>query len=94
MAKHLRYTKAGRVIALIAVILGVVSVASGLLVFLGVDTNTDETKHLPKLTAQWIDGGTYSILFGIVLGVLTEISQTLSRIESKEGKDSAPPANN
>jgi hypothetical protein len=80
MTTSLFYTKAARVIVVLAFVLGVLSLFSGI-TMLGVEpTNPAAATQLQKLSGKSIDGGLYMILFAAVLGVLTEISQSLSEI--------------
>ncbi len=80
MIKGMFYTKAARVVAVVAFVLGVLSVLMGLTVATGLTPEPSPGAYLGRKTSgQAIDRGIYYILFAIVVGVLSEISQSLSR---------------
>jgi len=73
------FTKAGRVVAWLTIILGGMRIALALLVL-----QTGDPSLVPRYlgsgtTGQAIDQGLYVLIFGIVVGVLTDISRSVSR---------------
>ena len=84
MINGMFYTKAARVIAVIAFALGVLSILLGLAVATGVVVEPEPGGYLgSKSSGQAIDRGIYYIVFAVVIGVLSEISQSISKSESK-----------
>lgn len=70
------FTSAARFVAIASVVLGSVMTASyGIFLATG-DLDTADP-NLVKVAASSVDNGIYAILFGIVLGVLTDISRRL-----------------
>ncbi len=66
----MKFTKIGQVVARLAFVFGVASIALGFIaVFVSVPTEVN--------TGELIDTGIISLLFGLCLGVLTDISETL-----------------
>lgn len=73
------FTKAGRVIAWLAISLGGLRVVTGLLVALSDDPASAARSLLgSKSSGEAIDQGIYAIVFGIGFGILTEISRSLA----------------
>jgi hypothetical protein len=71
------FTRLGRVVAVLALIVGIFHVAFGLLVATGFFTPEEVALARPfgnKTSGQVIDRGFYAILFSIALGILTEIN--------------------
>jgi len=82
MAKSMFYTKAARVIVVFALIVGVLSFLFGLVMVFGVTSpDVESTKYIWKSGFQSMSSGIYCILFAVVLGVLSEISQSLSDLK-------------
>lgn len=80
MAKVPFYIKAGRVIAGIALVLGILRVLLGFAVATGVVVEPVPGYYLgTKTSGKAIDQGIYMILFGVVLGVLSEIGKSLAK---------------
>jgi hypothetical protein len=80
MIKGMFYTKVARVVAAIAFVLGGLGVLMGFSVATGLTSEPTPGYYLgSKTSGQAIDRGIYYILFAIVVGVLSEISQSLSR---------------
>ena len=72
------FTKAGRVIAWLALILGIAQIAMGLIVAQSGDPSL-ASRYLGSGTpGHAIDQGLYVLIVGIVVGVLTEISGSLA----------------
>ena len=72
------YTKFARVIAGIALILGIIGVVLGLVVATGVMVEPEPGHYLgSKTSGESIDRGIVYIFLAVTLGVLTEISQSL-----------------
>ncbi len=79
------YTKTARVIAGLALLLGILSLVMGFTIATGIVVEPEQGRYLGnKTTGQMIDKGTYTIIFAVALGVLTEISQSLSNIDNEE----------
>lgn len=74
------YTKVARIVAVIAVILGVLSLLLGLAVATGIVVEPEPGRYLgSKTSGQAIDRGVYYIVVGIILGSLAEIGRSLSK---------------
>ena len=72
------YTTLGRVAAGIALVLGLMGIALGLGVATGVIVEPEPGHYLGTRTSgEWIDRGIYRVLFAIILGVATDISESL-----------------
>lgn len=72
------FTQAGRVVAWLAFIFGLLDAVAGFAIaFLGNDATATEYLR-GRSTAQVIDRGLYWAGVGIVLGILTEISRSLA----------------
>ena len=73
------FTKMGRIVAYGAIALGLLRVLTAILV-LQSDDPAAATRSLlgSHKTGYYIDQGIYSVLFGIVVGILTDISRSLS----------------
>ena len=71
------YTKVARVLAGIGLVLGVLMFSFGFALAIG-SMNPDVDPSVRKLTGQWIDYGIYMICVSIVLGVLSDISRSLT----------------
>jgi hypothetical protein len=77
------FTRLGRIVAILALILGIWHIVGGLLIATGaVAPEADALARFfgNKTTGQVIDRGFYAVLFAIALGILTEISSSTSRI--------------
>lgn len=70
------FTSAARFIAIASVVLGLFLTA-GYGIFLATGDLDTADPNLVKIAASAIDNGVYAILFGIILGVLTDISRSL-----------------
>ncbi len=73
------FTKAGRVVAWLAIILGGMRIALALVVLQSGDPSLVPRYLGSGTTGQAIDQGLYTLLFGIVVGVLTDISRSVAR---------------
>lgn len=74
------YTKLGRIVAGLSFGLGLLGIAVGITVAV----QTSEVAYLgTKTTGQWIDRGIYMTVFGVIVGVLTDISDSLAELRSK-----------
>lgn len=79
------YSKIASVIAGLALIVGVFSVTMGFYIISSGMSEVEALRYLgSKTTGQMIDKGIYTILFAVILGVLTEISNSVSIISSKK----------
>ena len=82
------YTNIARVIAGLAIIMGLSSIAKGLSIATGFVIEPEVGYYIGNhTTGEVIDKGTYQFIFGVTLGVLTEISRSLFKKESKNAKD-------
>jgi len=85
------FTRIGKVIAVLAVILGVLRIALGFLVAFGTDTMAanEELSAMYLASAnsgEAISEGTFLVLFGVFAGVAVEISTSLqSNLEASRG---------
>ena len=74
------FTRAGRIVAWLAIILGGLRIATAILVLMTDDPSAAAPMLLgSKSTRQAIDQGLYAIVFGVVVGVLTDISRSVSK---------------
>lgn len=77
------FTRLGRIVAGVALILGVFKVAGGIVMGMGLIGRSKGAllKYYGKAvsSAEVIDTGIYIILFAIALGILTEIRTGLAR---------------
>jgi len=73
------YTKLASFIVGLALILGILNIFIGVFIITSDMSAVDVVRYLGnKTTGQLIDRGAYTIIFAITLGVLTEISKSLS----------------
>ena len=72
------FTKAGRVVAWLALIFGGARIAIALIVVQSGDPSLAPRYLGSGTTGQAIDQGLYVLIFGIVIGVLTDISRSLA----------------
>ena len=72
------FTRAGRIVAWLAIIFGGMRIATALLVLQSGDPNLAPHLLGSKTTGQAIDQGLYAAIFGIVVGVLTDISRSVA----------------
>ena len=72
------FTRAGRIVAWLAIIFGGMRIATALSVLQSGDPNLAPTLLGSKTTGQAIDQGIYTVIFGIVVGVLTDISRSVA----------------
>ncbi len=85
MATSMFYTKTARVIAGIALVFGMLVFLIGLGIATGVIKEPEAGLFLRgKPPGRAIDFGLYTVLIAVVLGVLSEISQSLSSKERSE----------
>lgn len=74
------FTKAGRVISVIAVIFGMLRIVLGISAANSSDPNAFAARYIGSVTSgEAIDQGIEYLLFGVVLGVLTDISKAVGR---------------
>ncbi|MCF6234376.1 MAG: hypothetical protein L3J36_14930 [Rhodobacteraceae bacterium] len=72
------FTKLGRILAVTAIVLGVFRITMAVIAINSVDPVGAARAFLgSKSTGYYIDQGIYSVVFGIVVGVLTDISKSL-----------------
>jgi hypothetical protein len=77
------FTRLGRIVAFLALILGIFQIVGGLMVaagWIGPEEAALARYFGNKSTGQVIDRGVYVALLAIALGILTEISSSTSRI--------------
>jgi hypothetical protein len=73
------YTKLGRIVAALTFAMGIVALTMGLTIATGGVVEPTPGEYLgTKTTGQWIDRGIYTILFAILVGVLTDISNSIA----------------
>lgn len=73
------FTKIGRIVAFGAITLGLLRILTAIIALLSDDPATATRSLLGShKTGFYFDQGTYSVLFGIALGILTDISRSLS----------------
>jgi amino acid permease len=73
------FTKAGRVVAWLAIIFGCLRIALALFVVQSGDPNLVPRYLGSGTTGQAINHGFYVLIFGIVIGVLTDISRSVAK---------------
>ncbi len=73
------FTKAGRVVAVLAIALGALRISMAVMVMYSDNPDAAAQALLNRTTGAAIDQGIYTIIFGIVVGVLTDISRSVSR---------------
>ena len=88
------FTFCGRLVAVLAIVIGVLGIAIGFFVA-GLDGAAYQealARYLPTSSSsgEAIDKGIYRLIFGIALGTLTEISYTLRRIGNTGGVSPLP----
>ena len=77
------FTKACRIIAFLAVFVGIILVGMGIILATSYEPGTDLSPYIGRrTTGQVIDKGLNVVLVGIVLGTLSDISRAL---QSKNG---------
>jgi len=72
------FTRAGRLVASLAIIFGVSRIAIALVVIESGDPSLVSRYLGSGTTGQAIDQGFYVLIFGIVVGVLTDISRSVA----------------
>lgn len=73
------FTKAGQVIAWVAVVVGLS------MVFMGFYAAKIEVPTSPQMTTGMvIDRGIYIFIFGVIVGVLTDISKSVAKLKVTE----------
>lgn len=72
------FTKAGRVVAWLALIFGGARIAIAVFVIESGDPSLASRYLGSGAPGQAIDEGFYALIFGILVGVLTDISRTLA----------------
>lgn len=78
------YTKLGRIVAGLAFGLGLL----GIFVGFSLAAETSEVTYLgTKTSGQWIDRGIYMTVFGVIVGVLTDISDSVSELRGKSQRE-------
>jgi len=73
------YTKLGRVAAAIAFVLGLIWIAFGVAVLTGAIEPEPGYYLEDNAISEWMDRGIYYVMFGIVLGVITDISNSVAK---------------
>ena len=90
------FTKLGRGLAILALILGLFTIFLGVFV-----ASMDDPVQRAAVTARYgigsvgkqINSGLYTVVFGIALGVVTDISRSLTRLGTKLAEDRKPVQN-
>lgn len=83
------FTKLGRIVAVLAVAFGVLRLAMAIMVLSSEDPASAAPAFLgTKTTGQALDRGIYTIVFGILVGVLTDISVSVANLRPKQAKKS------
>jgi len=73
------FTRAGRIVAWLAIILGGIRIATAILVLMTDDPSAAAPMILgSKSIGQAINQGLYAAIIGIVVGVLTDISRSVA----------------
>ena len=73
------YTKIASFIAGLALILGILNILMGVFIITSDMSAVDAVRYLgTKTTGELIDRSIYTVLFAVTLGVLSEISKSLS----------------
>jgi hypothetical protein len=72
------FTTVGRVVAWLALIFGTARIAMAVLVVQSGDSSLVPRYLGSGTTGQAIDQGVYVLIFGIVIGVLTDVSRSLA----------------
>jgi len=81
------YIKLASFIAALALILGTLNILMGIFIIMSDMSAVDAVRYLgTKTTGELIDRGIYTVLFAVTLGVLIEISKSLS-MKYSEKKD-------
>ena len=72
------YTRLGRIVAALALLLGILWVVIGAAMFY-IAQSVEPFEHLAQLERlfRWIEEGILIVIFAIALGVLTEISRSV-----------------
>lgn len=74
------YTKSGRVVAGILLVIGISAFAIGLSVATGIIVEPEPGRYLgSKTSGEAIDRGLYYVFIAICLGVLTDISKSVTK---------------
>ncbi len=82
------FTKFGRILAVLAIILGALRIATAVLVLASDDPTSAAGAILgSKTTGQAIDQGIYTIVFGILVGVLTDISKSVAKLRPSSSEN-------
>ncbi|SPH24130.1 hypothetical protein DEA8626_03179 [Defluviimonas aquaemixtae] len=72
------FTKACKIVAILAVAFGLLRLGMGFGLTFGMDEGADLSPYIgSRTTGQVINQGTYTLLVGIALGTLAEISRAL-----------------
>ena len=80
MAKTMSFTNLARVIAVLALVLGVLRVLMGLSVATGLVIEPEPGRYLGSdSSGQAVDEGIYYIVVAALLGMVAEISRAVSR---------------
>lgn len=74
------FTKAARILAVLAVVWGILRLSLAILVIMSDDPTLAGRYLGSKTTGQVIDQALYTIVFGILVGVATDISRSLATV--------------
>ena len=82
------YTNIARVIAGIVIVMGISGIAMGLSIATGFFVEPEPGRYIgTHTTGEVIDKGTYYIIFGVTLGMFTEVSRSLFNKDNGKAKD-------
>lgn len=73
------FTKAGRVVAVLVISLGVLRIVMAIIALSSDDPQAAAQVFLNSTTGAAIDEGIYTIVFGVIVGVLTDISRSVAQ---------------
>lgn len=82
------FSAVGRVVAWGAILFGVLRITMAIMVLNSENTTEAASRYLAGTTGETIDKGIYAILFGIIVGVLTDISYNLRNAKNGNGDSS------
>lgn len=81
------FTKLGRILAVLAILFGILRITMAVSVLLSENPVGAASAFLGKTTGQALDQGIYTIVFGILVGVLTDISRSLISFREADLQD-------
>ena len=78
------FTKLGRILAVLAIAFGVLRIVMAITVLSSEDPGSAARYLGSKTTGQAIDQGLYTIVFGILVGVMTDISRSVAKLRPSQ----------